>query len=70
MIHPSHLTDEEIVTCLDEPETSEDRCHAHLAACAACRARLAATEDLFAALRAEPPAAGESELAARRERIL
>ncbi|MGH7558774.1 MAG: hypothetical protein ACREMD_13535 [Gemmatimonadota bacterium] len=65
-----HLTDEEIVTSLDEPEAPYDRFHAHLAACETCRARLAAMEDLFDVLRAEPPAAGEADLAAGRERIL
>lgn len=66
-----HLTDEEIVTRLDEPDPPrEARAERHLATCAPCRVRLAAMEDLFAGLRADPPPAGEAELAARRDRIL
>ncbi len=66
-----HLTDDEIVARLDEPDLAPvERFDAHVAACEACRARLAATMELFAALRADPPAAGEAELADRRDRIL
>ncbi len=65
-----HLTDEEIVRWVDEGDAPQAIVRGHLDRCDACRARMAEVEALLVALRAEPPAATDAEMAAQRDRIL
>lgn len=65
-----HLSNEEIIRWVDESDPPRDAAAVHLDRCESCRARVAGVEALLSALRAEPPAASATEMAAQRERIL
>jgi anti-sigma factor RsiW len=65
-----HLSNEEIIRWVEESDPPRDAAAVHLDRCESCRARVAGVEALLSALRAEPPAASATEMAAQRERIL
>lgn len=65
-----HVTDEEIIARLDETAGGDAGVSRHLAACSACRERLAEMERVFMALRTEPPMPGEAAFATQRERVM
>jgi hypothetical protein len=65
-----HLSNEEIIRWVDESDPPRDAAAVHFDRCESCRARVAGVEALLSALRAEPPAASATEMAAQRERIL
>lgn len=67
-----HLTDQELIGWLDEPE-APDAPHAiptHLEACDLCAGRLTELERVFAALRSAPDTPSADEFVAQRERIV
>lgn len=72
-----HPTDEALAGWVDarigrdgDPSGSAPSVTAHLAGCASCRARVAALQDVVAALRAEPPPPDPAALAERKTRVL
>lgn len=67
-----HLTDQELIGWLDEPEATNapDTIPTHLEACDLCARRLAELERVFAALRNEPETPSAAEFVAQRKRIL
>ncbi|MCK5439085.1 MAG: hypothetical protein KAI97_04040 [Gemmatimonadetes bacterium] len=67
-----HLTDQQLIGWLDEPETPDapSTIATHLEACDVCAQRLAELEQVFEALRVEPEAPSAGEFAAQRDRIV
>lgn len=67
-----HLTDQQLIGWLDEPETANvpAAITTHLEACDLCARRLAELQQVFEALRVEPKAPSAGEFAAQRDRIV